>query len=90
MYRSLMKLYNKLPLKVKYIVRVIYNVFYLEIWSYIRAMTIFRFSWPKSKDGKVRDISQYGVKVFSQNGEDGIIKIIFDTIGTTNKTCIEF
>ena len=29
-------------------------------------------------------------KVFSQNGEDGIIEHIFDTIGTTNKFFLEF
>ena len=29
-------------------------------------------------------------KIHSQNGEDGIIKFIFDTIGTTNKIAVEF
>lgn len=29
-------------------------------------------------------------RFYSQNGEDGIIKTIFDKIGTTNKFCVEF
>lgn len=34
-------------------------------------------------------IKQYEKKVYSQNGEDGIIQHIFDSIGTTNKIAIE-
>jgi len=33
---------------------------------------------------------KYGRKMFSQNEEDGIIKEIFNRIGTTNKTFVEF
>jgi hypothetical protein len=32
----------------------------------------------------------YGSKVYSQNDEDGIIREIFNRIGTTNKTFVEF
>ena len=35
-------------------------------------------------------IRQYEYKVFSQNGEDGLIHHIFNQIGTTNKTFVEF
>lgn len=35
-------------------------------------------------------LEQYGYKVFSQNDEDGIIQEIFNRIGTTNKTFVEF
>jgi hypothetical protein len=35
-------------------------------------------------------MKQYEKKVYSQNGEDGIIAHIFDKIGTTNKVAVEF
>lgn len=34
-------------------------------------------------------MQQYEQKIYSQNGEDGIIKHIFDKIGTTNKVAVE-
>lgn len=34
-------------------------------------------------------MKQYEKKVYSQQGEDGIIEHIFDVIGTTNKTAVE-
>lgn len=37
-----------------------------------------------------RALENYGFKVYSQNDEDGIIEEIFERIGTTNKTFIEF
>lgn len=33
---------------------------------------------------------EYEKKVYSQNGEDGILEHIFNTIGTTNKVAVEF
>ncbi len=38
----------------------------------------------------VFDINQHEKKIYSQNGEDGILEFIFSTIGTTNKFSIEF
>lgn len=35
-------------------------------------------------------MKQYEQKVYSQNGEDGVIAHIFDKIGTTNKIAVEF
>lgn len=36
------------------------------------------------------DINSHEKKVYSQNGEDGIIEFIFSKIGTTNKFSVEF
>jgi hypothetical protein len=35
-------------------------------------------------------LSDYGAKVYSQHGEDGIIAKIFSLIGTKSKMCVEF
>lgn len=35
-------------------------------------------------------INLHEKKIYSQNGEDGIIEYIFSNIGTTNKFCVEF
>ncbi len=43
-----------------------------------------------SKNREIKNINFFEQKYFSQQGEDGIIKIIFDKIGVTNKYCIEF
>jgi hypothetical protein len=37
----------------------------------------------------MKHLYEYANKVYSQNGEDGIITYIFSQIGTTNKKCIE-
>ena len=49
----------------------------------------FTFFWACSKDKQVSDISNFELKVYSQNGEVGIIKIIFHKIGSTNKFFVE-
>jgi len=43
-----------------------------------------RENLPKSR------LEHYECKVYSQNGEDGVITEIFDRIGTTNKSFVEF
>lgn len=39
---------------------------------------------------KIRDLNFFEQSFFSQSGADGIIRTIFDKIGTTNKFCVEF
>lgn len=42
------------------------------------------------KKDKIKSFIFFEQTFYSQNGEDGIIKAIFDKIGTTNKFCVEF
>lgn len=39
---------------------------------------------------RVSDLSDYEQKIFSQHGEDGILKIILHHVGATNRFCVEF
>ncbi len=43
---------------------------------------------PRHQDPK--SLAPFGHKIYSQNDEDGIIREIFNRIGTTNKTFVEF
>lgn len=39
---------------------------------------------------KINDLNEYEIKVYSQNGEDGILDAIFFKVGTLNKFYVEF
>jgi hypothetical protein len=39
---------------------------------------------------EVVDLSAHESRVYSQNGEDGVIAKIFEVVGTTNRFCLEF
>ncbi len=58
-------------------------------------ITINNEKWDKSKDflsvnNQQIDLAKHERKIFSQNGEDGVIKKIFEIIKTTNKYYVEF
>ena len=42
------------------------------------------------KNKPIKNINNFEKRVYSQNGEDGIIATIFDKISTTNKYFVEF
>lgn len=46
--------------------------------------------WPWSKDVPRINLSDYESKVFSQHGEDGVVKKIFQVIEPTTKYAVEF
>jgi hypothetical protein len=50
----------------------------------------FMFVWPFAQNKLIKDINFFDQKYYSQNGEDGILKIVFHKIGTTDKFCVEF
>jgi len=48
------------------------------------------FLWRRYKDKLVDSLNIFERKIYSQNGEDGILEAIFYKIGVTNKYCVEF
>lgn len=92
MNKIILTIYLKLPKSLKQIAKKLYRYFKYIKGGYYRliAETRFRIVWPFLKNVPIRNITQFEQKIYSQNGEDGIIKIIFDTIGVTNKYCVEF
>ena len=49
-----------------------------------------RRRWISLKDRPIDDLSPFEMRTHSQNGEDGILRIIFHKIGVTNRFCVEF
>lgn len=82
MIEILAKLYYSLPYKYQKII-----IKSLETYKLIKGRLTYTFVWPFVKNQK--DINLFEQKIYSQNGEDGIIKMIFNKIGTTNKYCVE-
>lgn len=46
--------------------------------------------WALSRDNVVADLEPYERSWYSQNGEDGILQLIFHKIGTKSRFCVEF
>jgi len=85
----LIKLYHKLPIRYQKLVKRCYK-FISEAYRKFIANLKFTFFWPFIRNKKIKNINLFEQKIYSQNGEDGIIKIIFYKIVTTNKFCVEF
>ena len=90
---------------MKFLIKQLFKIIYLKlskrqkvkaIYRSIRGLHYFYKNFiaalirPFMKNKKIRNINLFEQKFYSQNGEDGIIKIIFDKISATNKFCVEF
>src|SRR3989344_1136904 len=84
------KIYRNLPSKYKEVAKKYYEYFNKSINDFIFllkfAFLIFIIVFRR----KINSINFFERKIYSQNGEDGIIKMIFTKIGTLNKFCVEF
>jgi hypothetical protein len=86
MIKKLLKIiYLKLPKRQKE-----KGIYYYKLSRYFHKNFIAALIRLFMKNKKIRNINLFEQRFYSQNGEDGIIKIIFDKIGTTNKFCVEF
>lgn len=48
------------------------------------------FNWIFNRDSIIKHVESFEKKIYSQNGEDGILQLIFYKINTTNKFFVEF
>ena len=88
-HEQLKKIYLRLPKKQGKILKdFYYNEFDKLRW--VPKNLFVSFMVPFIRDRKIKNLNFFEQKFHSQCGEDGIIKAIFDKIGTTNKFCVEF
>jgi len=70
---------------------IINNIILIIIIILLLLLTIKYFNiYKENFSSGMIDLDGSDYKVFSQNGEDGIIEAIFNAIGTTNKYYVEF
>lgn len=84
--KLLSRVYHLMPNKVQRILLMMYHDL-IFLPTNLRALYHF-IVWDKTK--KIDDLNKYEMSVYSQNGEDGIIKAIFKQIGNYNKFAVEF
>lgn len=93
--KLLQEIYHKLPDQHKRRAKRYYSYYrYLRYvkWRIAWFPRNLSVSWMRRRMGSaaITDLNRFEQKIYSQNGEDGIIRTIFDKIGTTNKYCVEF
>jgi len=85
----LKKIYGRLPVVLQKKIKK----YYIIIALFFRDFTIelkFLVTLLNAMNKKFENINLFEQKIYSQHGEDGIIKMIFHKIGVTNKFCVEF
>lgn len=88
----LIKIYYKLPNRYQKLLKRWYEWYIFISAPYRKFILDLKFTllWSSIRNKKIKNINLFEQKVYSQNGEDGIIKIIFYKIGVINKFCVEF
>jgi hypothetical protein len=79
---------------IKQALRMIFNPEKAEYYNKLRRFFIrnLRADFARTfKEKKmIADFSLFEQRYYSQNGEDGILRVIFDIVKTTNRFCVEF
>lgn len=81
------KVYHLIPGDKRHMIRMRGERVY---WLFIAIRRKFFIFYVERFARSVRNFNFFEKKVYSQNGEDGIIDYIYRLIGTTNKFCVEF
>lgn len=82
--------FNKLMYSLNYYLSKTPGLRRLLKWSTQKKINTFKSQEELRIKTDSRNLRNFEDKVFSQNGEDGIIREIFKRIGTTNKFFVEF
>ncbi len=85
---TLKRVYRLLPANLRGISKDAYHYYKALKWMPKNALASIR--WNSAIKGKINNINLFEQRFFSQNGEDGIIRMILAKIGTTNRFCVEF
>ena len=86
-YRKFRERLSKKLHKLKHVKAINRNVFF------VRQLLLNNYVDTLKENARYQDdkcLIKYGQKIYSQNEEDGMILEIFNRIGTTNKTFVEF
>ena len=82
------KYYHKLPIRFKNVVKR--GIFLKGNIYYLIFKLKSKFMFHSISNVLIKSINQFEYKIYSQNGEDGIIDMIFQKIDVTNRFCVEF
>jgi hypothetical protein len=79
---------------IKQALRILFNAEKADYYNKLRRYFIknLRSVFARTFMAKkmITDFNSFEQRFYSQNGEDGILRILFDKINTTNRFCVEF
>ncbi len=84
---QLKKVYARLPESVKKVLRpLLRNYWYIRYLSKVPYYAVLFRSYKNTP----LDLNRFEQKIYSEQGEDGILLALFKKIGTVNKFCVDF